>query len=119
MKYEFEDAKTGEVVEIEMSMHDAIPIGNTYKHKGRKLVRVASLQSHVAVQRDPDCFTAVSQQPIFDKGEQEKSGHPHWNNDPTHYGYGCPVFPNRSSIKNYLKENGGVYDSDGMNEVKP
>lgn len=118
MRYEFEDLKTGAIVEVEMSMHDAIPIGKTYKHEGRRLKRIRSDECQIAVQRDPH-FTAVSQQPYFTHEERAATGHDKWNDDPTHYGYGCPVFTSRRDIKKYLTNNGGVFDADGgMNEVK-
>lgn len=43
MIYEFEDVETGRVVELSMSMHDAVKIGAVIERDGRKLRRLPSM----------------------------------------------------------------------------
>lgn len=43
MMYEFEDVATGRVVEVQMSMRDAVPIGSEFTHEGRRLRRIPSM----------------------------------------------------------------------------
>ena len=41
-EYDFRDLKTGSVVTLVMRMAQAVPIGQTIRHKGRRLMRLPS-----------------------------------------------------------------------------
>lgn len=89
MRYEFQDTKTGELVEVNFPMKDAPPIDSIIEHEGRWLKRVPSLPADVAV----DNFTPFSsiQLPLHDPAA------------PHHDPKGRPTFLTRQEVRDFSR----------------
>ena len=111
MQYTFEDEATGEEVLLDMSMHDAVPIGSRFIKMGRKLVRKADMGAKPLVSGGVAHVSRILQAGFDEHGQPRTPGAAGYTKK------GEPIIESQADIDRIMRLNPGYkYDKDIFEE---